>query len=190
MLDESVPVAWDESVPLACDDAGMATSSPPKKASNAELFRWTLDVLNEHQVQPLKERFWTEDSVDRFPDRTCRGPAEIGDYFEEAFAAAPDFHMELVAIAEDGENVFARWRLTGTHDGPLLGIEPTHKRVEVDGIDHVVIRDGHLVSNFVVYDQMQYARQIGLMPPDGSSADRALKGVFNARTRLAQRLGR
>ena len=183
-------MAWDESVPVACDDAGMAISAPPKKASNAKLFRWTLDVLNDHQVQPLKEGFWTEDSVECFPDRTCRGPAEIAEYFEQAWAAVPDYQMELVAIAENGENVFARWRLTGTHDGPLQGIEPTHKRVEVDGIDHVVIRDGRLVSNFVVFDQMQYARQIGLMPADGSSADRAMKGVFNARTRLAQRLGR
>ena len=168
----------------------MATTAPPTTASNADLFRWTLEVLNEHQVAPLKERFWTEESVERFPDRTCRGPEELGAYFNEAFAAAPDFHMELVAIAENGENVLARWRLTGTHEGTLMGIAPTHKRVEIDGMDHLVIRDGRLASNFVVFDQLQYARQIGMIPPDGSAGDKAMKNAFNARTKLVQRFRR
>jgi hypothetical protein len=52
------------------------------------------------------------------------------------------------------------------------------------------VRDGKVVSNFVVFDQLQYARQIGMMPPDGSTTDRAMKGVFNARTKLARQLKR
>lgn len=80
--------------------------------------------------------------------------------------------------------------MTGTHSGPLLGVEPTGKALAIDGIDHFVMRDGKVVSNFVVVDQLQYARQIGMMPPDGSAPDRAMKGVFNARTKLAQRLKR
>jgi hypothetical protein len=35
---------------------------------------------------------------------------------------------------------------------------------------------------------MQYARQIGMMPADGSGADRTLKLAFNARTELVKRL--
>ena len=45
-----------------------------------------------------------------------------------------------------------------------------------------------LVSNFVVFDQMQFARQIGMLPPDGTAADRATKAAFNAKTRLLSRL--
>jgi hypothetical protein len=39
------------------------------------------------------------------------------------------------------------------------------------------------VSNFVVYDQMQFDQQVGLMPSEGSAADRTLKGAFNTKTR-------
>jgi steroid delta-isomerase-like uncharacterized protein len=167
----------------------MATTTPPTEATNAELIRWAFDMLNEHDVRPLRP-FWTEETVERFPDRTCRGADEIARYFEDTFAALPDFHMEVLTVVEQGEDVFVHWRLTGTHQGSVLGIEPTGKRVELDGIDHFVLRDGKVVSNFVVFDQMQYARQIGLMPPDGSAPDRALKAVFNARTKLAGRLAR
>jgi steroid delta-isomerase-like uncharacterized protein len=167
----------------------MTTAAPPKQATNGELIRWAFDRLNDHDVAPLRE-FWTEDTVEHFPDRTCRGPEEIAAYFEDTFKGVPDFRMEITSLAEQGDDVFVQWHLTGTHEGTLLGIEPTGKRLEIDGIDHFVVRDGKVVSNFVSVDQLAYARQIGMMPPDGSAADRAMKAAFNARTKLARRLKR
>lgn len=85
------------------------------------------------------KQLWTGETVERFPDRTCRGADEIAGYFEDAFRAIPDFH------------------LTGIHRGPLLGIEATGRKLSIDGMDHFTFRDGVVVSNFVVLDQMQYA---------------------------------
>lgn len=167
----------------------MAVAAPPTEAGNAELISWAFDVLNTRDVSPLRE-LWTEETVERFPDRTCRGPDEIAAYFEDTFAAVPDFRIEVVGIAEQGDDVFVQWHLTGTHNGPLLGVAATGKRLEIDGIDHFVVRDGKVVSNFVVVDQLQYARQIGMMPADGSVGDRAMKALFNAGTNLRHRLRR
>jgi steroid delta-isomerase-like uncharacterized protein len=167
----------------------MATASPPTGASNAELIRWAFEQLNSHDVSGLKQ-FWTAETVERFPDRTCRGADEIARYFEDAFAALPDMRFEVVAIVEQGDDVFAHWRLTGTHTGPVQGIEGTGKRIELDGIDHFVLRDGRVVSNFVVFDQMQYSRQLGILPAQDSVADKAMKAAFNARTKLVERLKR
>ena len=161
----------------------MATTAPPTGVSNAELIRWAFEQLNRHDVSGLRQ-FWHDGTVERFPDRTCRGRDEIVRYFEDTFAAVPDMHMEVLALAEQGDDVFVHWRLTGTHLGTLQGIEPTGKPVALDGIDHFVMRDGNVVSNFVVFDQMQYGRQIGMLPPQDSPADRAMKGAFNAVTKL------
>jgi predicted ester cyclase len=158
-------------------------------ATNAELVSWALGRLNDRDLAALRD-FWADDVVERFPDRTCRGADELTRYFQDAFAAMPDWHMEPLGVAENGDDVLVRWRLTGTHGGPLMGIEPTGRRVVIDGMDHAVVRGGRLVSNFVVFDQMQYARQIGMLPADGSAADRALKRLFNARTRVAAKLRR
>jgi steroid delta-isomerase-like uncharacterized protein len=165
----------------------MTIAAPPKQATNGELVRWAFDRINDHDVAPLKQ-FWTADTVEHFPDRTCRGAEEIGAYFEDTFRGVPDLRMEIVSLAEQGGDVFVQWRLTGTHEGTLLGIEATGKRLEIEGIDHFVLRDGKVVSNFVKVDQLDYARQLGMMPPDGSAADRAMKAAFNARTKLARRL--
>jgi hypothetical protein len=68
--------------------------------------------------------------------------------------------------------------------GMLLGIAGTGKEIELDGIDHFVLGDGKVAVNTVVFDQMKFARQVGLLPPDGSVADKALKATFNAKTRV------
>jgi steroid delta-isomerase-like uncharacterized protein len=163
----------------------MAIATPPTGVSNAELIRWSFEQLNNHDVSALRQ-FWTAETVVRFPDRTCRGVDEIAGYFEDTFAALPDMRIEVISIVEQGEDVFAHWHLTGTHGGPVQGIEGTGKRIELDGIDHFVLRDGKVVSNFVVFDQMQYSRQLGILPAQDSVADKAMKAAFNARTKLVQ----
>ncbi len=168
----------------------MAAAAPPTGATNGALVRWTFDLLNAHDVESLRA-IWTTATVERFPSGTLHGPDAIAAYFESVFAAVPDCHMRIVALAETGDDVFVRWHLTGTHTGTQFeGIEATGRTVALDGIDHFVVRDGTLASNFVVFDQMQFARQIGLLPQDGSRADRVTKAAFNARARLLARLRR
>jgi steroid delta-isomerase-like uncharacterized protein len=165
----------------------MAVATPPTGVSNAELIRWSFDQLNRHDSSAMRQ-LWRDDTLQRFPDRTCHGADEIAAYFEETFAALPDLHVAIVALVERDDEVFVRWRLTGTQQGRIQGIDGTGRRIELDGVDHFTLRDGAIVSNFVVFDQLQWGRQIGLMPPAGSAADRGMKAAFNARTKLASRL--
>ena len=153
--------------------------------TNTELAQQVLDAINAHDVDALRE-LWADGVEERFPDKTCRGKEELGAYFKGLWAAIPDFHMDLVSAVEDGETVFARWKLTGTHTGGQFnGIDTTGKAVAIDGMDEFTFRDGKMVSNFVVFDQMEVGRALGLLPPDASAADRALKAAFNAKTKLA-----
>ncbi len=165
----------------------MPIATAPTGVSNGELIRWSFEQLNRHDISALRE-LWSDDVVERFPDRTCRGVDEVAAYFEDAFAALPDMRIEVLSIVEQGDDVFARWRITGTHTGPVQGIEGTGKPIELDGIDHFGLRDGKVVSNFVVFDQMQYSRQLGILPGQDTVADKAMKAAFNARTKVARKL--
>jgi steroid delta-isomerase-like uncharacterized protein len=165
----------------------MAATEPAAGTSNTELIRWAFDVINTHDVTPLKG-FWHDGTVERFPTRTARGADDITAYFESAFAAMPDLRIEIQGMAEQGDDVFVRWHMTGTHTGaPWEGWAASGKKVEMDGIDHFVVRDGNVVSNFVVFDQVQFARQAGAMPEVGTPGDRAMKAAFALRQKLARR---
>lgn len=91
----------------------MAAATPPTGASNGELVRWTFEMLDTHDVEPLRQ-VWTHATVERFPTGTIKGTQAIVAYFQNLFAALPDFHLEVVAVAETGEDVFVHWHLTGT----------------------------------------------------------------------------
>jgi steroid delta-isomerase-like uncharacterized protein len=165
----------------------MAIATPPTGVSNADVIRWSFEQLNRRDVAAMRQ-LWSDDTVERFPDRTCHGSDEIAAYFEETFAALPDLEVEVVALVEQGDDVSVRWHLTATQEGRIQGIDGTGNRLELDGADHFTLKDGKIVSNFVIFDQMQWARDIGLMPPEGSIADRAIKAAFNAKTRVANEI--
>jgi hypothetical protein len=56
--------------------------------------------------------------------------------------------------------------------------------VELRGVDVIEIADGKNVTNTAYYDGMAFARGAGLLPPQDSGAERAMKGAVNAATRL------
>jgi len=147
--------------------------------TNTDLVVAAVAAINRQDLAALRA-MWTPDGTERFPDATCHGVDAIVAYFEAIFAAIPDLHIDVLAVAADGDSVFLRYEIGGTHTGgPFKGVAPTGKRIEVPGIDHFTIRDGAIVSNFVVFDQMEIGRQLGLLPPENSAPDKALKVLFN-----------
>ena len=105
--------------------------------------------------------------------------------------AIPDLRMEIVSTTTEDERCGVQWRLTGTFAGPgdFGGVAPTGRKIELEGLDLITVRDGLIQSNDAFADGMTFARQIGMMPPQGSAAEQRMTGAFNAKTRLSGRLG-
>ena len=60
--------------------------------------------------------------------------------------------------------------------------------VLLDGCDVIVVDENDkVVTNTVYYDAAEYARQIGMLPPVDSAADRAMLAAFNGVTKLRRR---
>jgi steroid delta-isomerase-like uncharacterized protein len=165
--------------------ADVETRSPVEIAR--EVFE---TVLNRRDADALRP-YWADDLVEQLPTGTYRGPDEMARYFAETFAALPDFRIEPERIAAEGETVFVKWRMTGTFSGaPWQGIEPTGDRIALDGMDCFSFREGKIVHNAVVFDQMSFGRQIGMLPAQDSLGERGMRAAFNARTKLKARFSR
>jgi steroid delta-isomerase-like uncharacterized protein len=129
---------------------------------------------------------WRDDGVeDVVPVGLLRGKDELRGFLEATFRAVPDARTTVGRIIAGETSCAVEWRLEGTFDGaPLMDIEPTGKHVEIRGFDLLELEEGQIVSNTAYYDGASFARQIGMLPPDGSSADRAMKSAFNAVTKV------
>lgn len=127
-----------------------------------------------------------EDYVDEFVAiGEFRGKDAVRGFFEELFAAVPDFALTVERVVSDESTVAVKWRATGTFTGaPFQGIRSTGKAVELRGVDYFEIEDGLIRRNTIYYDGASFARQIGMLPPKASLADRAILALFNLKTRL------
>jgi predicted ester cyclase len=167
----------------------MTAAATVEARSQSQFFREIFTILNRHDPSALFP-YWDENIVEEFPTGTVHGRQALVDYFSSLFAAIPDFHIEPKAMAAEGDKVFVRWHATGTFTGaPWMGLDPTGSPLEIDGIDCFTVRDGRIVHNFVVYDQLAFARQLGMMPPMGSPLDRGMIAAFNVKTRIGKVLG-
>jgi steroid delta-isomerase-like uncharacterized protein len=142
------------------------------------------DAIAARDTQAMTSH-WSADGVDDLvPLGPLRGHAEIAAFFGELFAAVPDLEMTVTRVVAGERQAAVEWRMTGHFSGgPFQGIDATGRRLDMRGLDLLEIEEGAIVANTAYYDGMSFARQIGLMPPENSGAERAMKSAFNAATR-------
>jgi steroid delta-isomerase-like uncharacterized protein len=133
---------------------------------------------------------WHEDGVDEIvPLGVRRGRREIEELFREMFAAAPDLETTVSRVVAGEKQAAVEWRMRGTFDGlPFQGIEPTGRQIEMRGVDMLDVEDGKIRSITGYYDGAEYARQIGMLPPHESGAERAMTTAFNTVTKVRRAL--
>lgn len=103
--------------------------------------------------------------TDPASDGTLAGD-EIRDWVEETVEAFPDVQFTVGRRAVNEEGVLiAEWTMRGTHDGPLRGIPPTHRAVEVDAVDVVTVSEGEITSVTGYFDMSELTEQLGLTFP-------------------------
>jgi len=117
-------------------------------------------------------------------------PDGVREYIGELLEAVPDLRFEVVSTTTEGDRCATQWRLSGTFAGPAAfnGIAPTGDPISVEGIDLLTVRDGLIQANDAFPDSIAFPRQIGMLPPPGSTAEQRLTSAFNAKTRVASRL--
>jgi steroid delta-isomerase-like uncharacterized protein len=129
---------------------------------------------------------WRDDGIyDSVPLGVFRGPTAVRRLYEEMFGAMPDMRLSVERITADDRVAAVQWRASGTFSGsPFRGIEATGRTVELRGVDCLEVEDGQIVRNTSVYDGAAAARGMGVLPPEDSGADRALRAGVNTVTKL------
>jgi steroid delta-isomerase-like uncharacterized protein len=79
-------------------------------------------------------------------------------------AAFPDWHSELHELVAEGDIVVERFTASGTHEGALMGIEPSGKTVSLPGINIFRLREGLVVERWGRLDELGFLRQLGVVP--------------------------
>lgn len=139
-----------------------------------------LAAANRHDTAAMAA-LWEPGGREEFPtfEQTFTAPDEFAQHFDSLFLAFPDVQWETVSVTNAADLVVVRSKMHGTHLGSYQGIAPTRKRFSVDTIDFLRIRNGKIVHNEVIFDGLRVLRQLGVLPPPGSTRERAMQSAFN-----------
>lgn len=78
--------------------------------------------------------------------------------------AFPDVHHSFEGMVAEDENVWVHYKVTGTHQGVMRGIAPSHKKVSYSIVSMYKVIDGKITEADFVADDLTMLRQIGGIP--------------------------
>jgi glyoxylase-like metal-dependent hydrolase (beta-lactamase superfamily II)/predicted ester cyclase len=154
-----------------------------------EIARAYFDAIADRDVEAAVA-LWRpggRENVRGFVDTTA--PDGVREFLGGMLAAMPDAVLEVLSVTVTDDRAAVQWRAKATFAGaPYDGIAPTGSRVILEGCDLLRIADGRIVANDAYVDGMGFARQIGMLPAQGSGQEQAMTKAFNARTKIASKL--
>jgi len=97
----------------------------------------------------------------------------VGDYFADErmvegvkrgcfsyFQAFPDLHAAVDELIAEGDRVFCRSTMTGTHDGEYKGIPPTGRQMSAESAEVFRIVDGKFAGYWCLTNVAGLMRQL------------------------------
>lgn len=109
------------------------------------------------------------------------GPEEMKGTVGMVTAGFPDNRHEVEEVIAEGDTVVLRCTLTGTNDGPLMGMPPTGKNIEVGEIHIYRLKVGKAIEHRVGRDDLGAMRQLGVIedavPAPGTAGEPVAKAT-------------
>src|SRR5215213_5198086 len=117
-----------------------------------------------------------------------RGRKQIRRWYEELYAAIPDFRNSDERYWEAEGQVFFSAYMEGTHLGTWHGWPATGRSFRSPMLVRIPIAADGLMEAEVVYnDSADVFMQLGILPRQGSRQERAMQALYRLRGRLPHR---
>lgn len=94
------------------------------------------------------------------PDK--QGILDSARLMHEAF---PDQEIKLDHVIASKDQAACHFTISGTHTGDFMGLPPTGRRVQIEGVSIVKVRDGKVVEDITEIDAMGLMDQLGAPSP-------------------------
>lgn len=133
--------------------------------SSKELLRRITEEIWTNGHLELIDELVSEDFVDHieFPGIEGTGRSRYLASVEAIRTAFPDYREEILWSIAEGDRAVSYVRITGTHRGPLYGMEPTMQPVDYNAMGALRFAAGRAVERWGFGDSMAMMQQLGLL---------------------------
>ncbi len=132
---------------------------------------------NKKLVREITEVVWNSRGLDRIPEfytldfvgdyrpyALRKGHEGIRAMVEGAWRAFPDYHEEVHELIAEGDRVVVHLTISGTQQGQWGPLPATGKRAQFDEIVILQIRDGKVLRQRGIVDNLSALRRLGVVP--------------------------
>ena len=113
------------------------------------------------------------DNIDHDPaPGQVQGPEGYRMYFSGLRTAFPDLSVAAETVVADDDSIAFAYTITGTHQGPLLGLAPTGRKIKIRGVQISKFKDGKMIERWGSSDELGLLQQLGIavLPAQSRSA--------------------
>ena len=96
------------------------------------------------------------------PDRIGIDSARA--YYVNYLTGFSDITFTIKDVFGMGNKLVKHWNFKGIHSGVFLGIPPTNKKVDIDGVTLVRMENGKIAEERDFLDNLEFMQQLGLIP--------------------------
>lgn len=122
--------------------------------------RYFVGVMNDNTFD---ETALSDDYIAHMGSNGVAPLEDIKAKMTHGYEAFPDRAVELEEVIANDRDVVIRWRMTGTHEGPLMGIDPTGSKVDIVGFIQFRFEDGKITEAWSLSDQFALFEQLGVV---------------------------
>jgi steroid delta-isomerase-like uncharacterized protein len=136
---------------------------------NKELVKRVLEEAFSRGDVDVLEEVLADDFVAHAPSEPGHGAEtqdreRLAEEIERNREAFPDMTFTVEEIVAEGDTVAVRWSARGTHEGELMGMEPTGEAVDMRGMNFLHIENGKIAEDWVLWDSLGMMQQLGIGP--------------------------
>jgi steroid delta-isomerase-like uncharacterized protein len=133
-------------------------------ASNIKTYThvWN-EIINHRKLDMFNDSNFTKDVVMHVnPDRVGIDSARA--YYNNYLTGFSNITFTIKDVFGMGNKLVKHWNFKGTHTGVFLGIPPTGKKVDIDGVTLVRMENGKIAEEQDFVDNLEFMQQLGLIP--------------------------
>ena len=91
-------------------------------------------------------------------------------FFMELFKAFPDMKLKVDQMVNEGDMVAVRVSGGGMHKGAFMGMPPSNKKINMNGMEIWRVTGGRVAESWGVWDTAGMLQQLGVMPSPAAGA--------------------
>lgn len=160
----------------------------PHEQANLDAFTTVFPHWNSGDINRMLEQYEDDIVWHNVPmGEVYDGKAAVRAFLEELFCALPDLELEVTLRVPRGRYVAEEYIIRGTHRGPMFGLPPSDRRLEIRAMSMVEMRNGRLKEDHFYFDAAGAMQQMGYLPPTTSARSLVGRMLLGALSRLRRR---